>query len=222
MKKQTPSMMLKPIHAFAFALFCGCLTPAPATEGLLTDDSTVFSASAPGTYGDSATLLVNSVTTKCMVLRFEIASMLPAGIKANQIATATLRLFTAAAPTGTGTVSVYKVLSSKSWTEANATGVWAAGTDYDATAVLSAIPVTTFALNQYVAMDVTSAVKSWIATPGSNNGLIFRPSGTISLTFQSKESTTMGHNAVLDITLIPRTLPLGDVGMLQPPSGPLP
>lgn len=206
MKIRHPSILRQRLWPLAALLLTASLPTAFGVEALLTDDSTVYSGSSAATQGDAAIQTVNSTTTKCAVLRFEIASMLPAGLTADNIATATLRLYTADTPTGSGTIDIYTVKTSKSWNEGNAAGVWTSGTDYDATPVLANVGVANFALKDYTALDVTSAVKGWITTPANNNGLIIRPSGTIGLTFQTKEASTICHNATLDITL------KGDVG----------
>lgn len=121
-------------------------------------------------------------------------------LTADNIASATLRVFSSVAPTGTGTIDIYTIKTARSWDEGNAAGVWVSGTDYDSTPVLANVGVANFNLKDYTALDVTSAVKGWI-TNGNNNGLILRPSGTIGLTFPTKETSTICQNATLDITL---------------------
>ena len=171
-----------------------CLPAVPslhATEALLTDDTTTFSGSAAGTYGDYATLLVNTTTTKTALLKFEIATMLPGGITADHVATATLRMFVAVAPTGTGSMTAHTATAT--FAEATQGGVFSS---YNA--AFATVPVALFELNQYVAIDVTSVVKDWITNPSNNKGFVLRPSGTIGLSFDSKEGT--GNPPVLEIT----------------------
>ncbi len=208
--------MVKKLLPVVTALLGLAQPSAHAVEALLTEDSTVFSASSAATNGTATTQVVNTTTAKCAILRFEIASMLPPGTTADSVATATLRLFSTVAPTGTGSVAVHTILPARVWTEATATGAWVAGVDYTTTPLLAAVAVSNFSLNDYTALDVTSAVKGWITTPSSNNGLILRPNGTIGLTFATKENTTGGRDAVLEITLLTRRVnPAGDVSMGQ-------
>lgn len=84
-----------------------------------------------------------------------------------------------------------------SWTESTTSG---AGPAYNGS-VSATIPVASFALNQFVALDVTDVVKNWITTPASNQGLMLRPNGTVTVVFDSKEATSRGHEPELDITL---------------------
>ena len=60
------------------------------------------------------------------------------------------------------------------------------------------------AANDYIAVDATAAVQGWVTTPSSNNGFMITPNtGTgVNVSFDSKESTTTSHPAVLVITLV--------------------
>ena len=194
-------------------IFCLCTLTALliatassfATGALLTNDTTVFTGSNASQQGPAVSLTVSNTSTKSALVKFDVSSMLPAGTTANQISTVSLRLFVNTAPTGTGSVTVHRITGA--WTEATAAG---AGPTFNATPSAT-IPVSSFALNQFIALDVTDVVKTWITTPASNLGLAFRPSGTITVLFDSKEATAQAHEPQLDITLRESTLLNGTV-----------
>src|SRR5439155_1497573 len=54
--------------------------------------------------------------------------------------------------------------------------------------------------SKYVQVDITSLLQGWLTTPSSNLGLALKPNATtISVTFESKESTTTSHAPELDV-----------------------
>lgn len=158
----------------------------------LTQDSYVV----PGTsanYGVQQNLSVSGSSAYQSLVQFSL-STLPAGTTAASISKATLVLF-ARTITAAGTVNIST--ANGSWTEAGVTGINAptAGT-----AVASGVTVST--IGQFVYVDATAAVKSWITTPASNNGFLITPNdGVVNIQFDSKESTSTSHPAELWITL---------------------
>lgn len=171
--------------------------PAMATEGLLSDDTTTNTGSVAATNGAAAGITVSSTTNKVGLLKFNITDMLPDGISHEDVATATLRLYVTAAPTGTGNITLHQNLVG--WTEAALAGNWPAA-NYNPS-ILPPAPVSYFANNQFCAFDVTQIVQQWIANPSSNKGFALQANGTIQVVFSSKEDTAKSHHAVLDITL---------------------
>ena len=83
-------------------------------------------------------------------------------------------------------------------------------------------------------MDVTSIVKDWLDSRNGiearhpNNGIAVKPSSgsSISVTFESKESTTTSHDPELNIVLMPASLlstltttaPIGNTGTASNPN----
>lgn len=170
-------------------------TSAFATDAVVTHDTTIYTSS-PTTQGAAVTLTVSSTApAKSALVKFNVTGMLPAGTTSDQVATATLRFFVNSSSTASGAVNVHVITGS--WLESTATG---AGPAYNAT-VSASIPAVSLPANQFMALDVTDVVKSWITTPASNQGLMFRPSGTVNVVFDSKEATSRGHEPELDITL---------------------
>ena len=77
------------------------------------------------------------------------------------------------------------------------------------------VPNTTTA-DYWVSVDITGEVQGWVSAPSSNNGIMLSsPLGGASVQFDSKESTTTSHPAILDIQ-VTSAGPAGPSG----PSGP--
>ena len=66
--------------------------------------------------------------------------------------------------------------------------------------IASAVPVTTADKNQYLLVDITAAVGEWL-NGTANNGIALVPDGTVSLSLNSKETTTTSHPPELDVVL---------------------
>jgi hypothetical protein len=66
-------------------------------------------------------------------------------------------------------------------------------------AIASNVNVTTADKNQYILVNVTSAVQAWLSGSEANNGLALVANSTFNATFDSKENTTTSHAPELDI-----------------------
>ncbi len=66
-------------------------------------------------------------------------------------------------------------------------------------AIASTVNVTTADKNQYILVDVTSAVQAWLNGSETNNGLALAANSSFNATFDSKENTTTSHPPELDI-----------------------
>src|SRR5580704_5673788 len=66
-------------------------------------------------------------------------------------------------------------------------------------AIASNVSVTTADKNQYILINVTSAVQAWLSGSETNNGLALVANSTFNATFDSKENTTTSHPAELDV-----------------------
>jgi len=188
--------MIFRIWEFPVALAAGlAILPmfASAQTVPLTQDSYVVTNPATtNNYGTAATINVGGPSADDALLQFDITT-LPAGTAAANIAKATLSLFVnKLGEAGTINISV----ANGPWTELGVNGTNAPVT---AASVSSGLSVS--AGGEYIYVDATAAVKSWL-TATTNSGFIITPNDTnINVAFDSKESTTTSHPATLTITL---------------------
>ncbi|MDR5728850.1 MAG: DNRLRE domain-containing protein [Terriglobia bacterium] len=173
---------------------------AHATQLPLTGDATVDSGRPTVNLGSLSNLYVGGGDTS--LLQFSLSS-LPAGTTASQVESATLLVFVNRVKAA-GTVTVQPVTSS--WTESAVT--------YNSIPALSASigSFSASAAGEYVAVDVTSQVQSWITLPSSDFGLALSASAA-NISLDSKENDQTAHPAMLDVTLVNQ----GPQGPMGPP-----
>ena len=135
---------------------------ARATEGVVVADAYVNSTHASVNYGGLSNLYVSGTGTA--LIRFDLSS-LPAGTTASQIGAASLKLYVNRVNTS-GLVSVQPITGS--WSESTVTYASYSSSLTLGTAVASFTPATA---QQFIVIDITSLVQSWVTTPSSNNGL---------------------------------------------------
>ena len=167
--------------------------PARALDAPLAADSHVSTSLPANNFGALPTLNVGGGSAA--LLRFDLAT-LPAATTAAKLVKATLVLYVNRVGVA-GAVDLLPV--NAPWAEA---GVSAATMPASGGITLSNLAVP--AAGQYMAVDVTAQVKSWISNPASNNGwAIAAATGAPStmVFFDSKENTATGHVARLDLTL---------------------
>ena len=182
---------------------------AAAASGQITpsDDAYTLTSQPTTNFGAKNTMLVESSGATTFV-RFDLSGI-PTSVTGSMVAKGTLKIFVATVPTA-GSFNVDLVTSS--WTEKSIT---ANNSPTLGSAIASAIPIATADKDQYVLVDVTTAVVDWLnGTP--NDGLALVPDGTVSFALNSKETTTTSHPAELDIVL---TGPPGPQGPPGPISG---
>jgi hypothetical protein len=175
---------------------CGLFLLAPAIfaqSAPLVQDSFVVPGTASN-YGSTTTLNVGGPLGSQALVQFDL-TQLPAGTTASGIAKATLVLFVTKL-TNAGTVNFS--VANGVWTESDVNG-----TNGPAAAASVASGVAINNGNDYIAVDATAAVQSWL-NGTTNSGFIITPNtGTgVNVYFDSKESTTTSHPAVLSITLV--------------------
>lgn len=130
------------------------------------------------------------------LVQFDL-STLPAGVAAGKIAKATLVLYVNRVGTA-GKIEVQTVNSA--WSESTVTAATApalAGAGTGSTAGVQTA-------GQFLSLDLTDQVRSWVSNPSSNFGLALAPTLDYPATvvfLDSKENTATGHVARLDITL---------------------
>jgi hypothetical protein len=171
----------------SLAAFLTC-SAAHATDVVLTGDAHVSLTRSTTNFGTLANLYVGNGNTA--LLQFDV-NTLPSGLTASQVSRATLTVFVNRVNSG-GAVSLSPVTSA--WSES--------GVTY-ATIPTIGTPINSFTAataGQYITLDVTSVVQSWITTPASNFGLaLSAPVADVLL--DSKENDETGHTAKLDVTI---------------------
>jgi hypothetical protein len=168
-----------------FGLFSWTVAHAQLTP---LGDSYINTASPTTNYG-SKTLLDVDGASQTTYIQFNLGSI-PATASVSQ---ATLKLY------------VNSVTTAGSFNVDYVSGAWSEGT-IDASnapplgaAIASNISVTTAGKNQYILIDVTSAVQAWLNGSEANNGLALVANSSFNATFDSKENTMTSHPAELDI-----------------------
>ena len=175
------------------ALFWFCAFALPLLAQAPPSQDTFVSAGKPTTnYGVNPSLAVQSGNGGNTLLQFNLAS-LPTGVNSSQVNNAKLRLFVSGFTTA-GSFDIYLI-----------NGKWSENTVTYATApplgglVTGGVGVPSTAKNTFIEVDVTSALQQWVSSPQTNFGLALVPSpfSQISVTFDSKEDSTISHEAAL-------------------------
>lgn len=151
-------------------------------------DAYTNSADPTTNYGANVLLDVDGAVDAAYI-QFNLASI-PSGASVSQ---ATLKLYVNAVTTA-GSFDVVYV--DGSWAESTIT--------HDLTptlggAIASGVAITAADKNQYILVNVTSAVQAWLNASQANDGLALVAVGTTNVSFDSKENTTTSHPAELDI-----------------------
>jgi hypothetical protein len=178
----------------------------------LLDDSTTSNAPGLGNthFGDFSVLRVAAESGSSMRtwLKFDLAT-LPGGTTSAQIVQAKLRLWVSAHTTTAGPASRVRVAAVQaSWDELSLTHANAPPISSIQSAVLN-IPDK----QEFAVADLTVLVRAWVAGTTQNHGICLTPADPgMSVYFDSKESITSSHEAVLELTLAGPTGPKGDRG----------
>ncbi|MGA2353984.1 MAG: DNRLRE domain-containing protein, partial [Terriglobales bacterium] len=172
----------------ALLLFLSLFASAAHAQITPLGDSYINTADPTTNYG-SKTLLDVDGASQATYIQFNLASI-PSTASVSQ---ATLKLY------------VNSVTTAGSFNVDYANGAWSEGT-IDASnapalggAIASNVSVTAVDKNQYILVNVTSAVQAWLNGSETNNGLALVANSTFNATFDSKENTTTSHPAELDI-----------------------
>ena len=156
-----------------------------------TGDAYTNTTTATTNYGAKPLLDVQSAT-QTSYIAFDL-SPLPTGFTGANIAKATLKLYV----NGVTTAGSFNVdFVNGTWTESTIT---ASSEPALGTTVASSISLTTASKNEYISIDVTSAVQAWLNGTDPNYGLALVANSPLNATFDSKESTTQSHSPELDI-----------------------
>jgi hypothetical protein len=175
----------------AAAIMALSAAAAHATEGVVVADAYVNSAHPTTNYGNLSNLYVNSAGTA--LIQFDLSS-LPAGTTSSQIGAAYLRLYVNRINTS-GLVSVQPITGS--WSESSVTYTSYSSSLTLGGAVASFTPATA---QQFIVVDITSLVQSWLNGTANNGIALTTSSGDV--VFDSKENDETSHAAHLDITVV--------------------
>lgn len=197
--------------AFAAIFVLLATRSALAVQATLIADAHVSSAQPDVNSGTLSNLNVGGGYTA--LLQFDLG-VLPSGTTAAQITRATLRLYCNRADTP-GALSMAPV--SSQWGEYSVTYNTLPATG----STLGSGQVS--AVGQFITIDLTSAVQSWVDAPASNNGLALTADSAV-LQFDSKENDQTAHAPELEIALAAggsgTTGPQGPAGP-EGPAGPV-
>jgi hypothetical protein len=170
-------------------LTVGSLTPV---YGQITPRADAYTNTAAPTtnYGAQPLLNVNGATEVTFVA-FNLASI-PSGAT---ISKATLKLYVNSVTTA-GSFNIDYV--NGAWTESK---IDQSNAPALGSAIASSIPITTTQKNQYVLVDITSAVQAWQNGSQTNDGIALVANGVFNVTFDSKENTTTSHPPEVDVVI---------------------
>ena len=143
----------------------------------------------PTTNYGAKTLLDVDGASQITYIQFNLASI-PSTASVSQ---ATLKLYVNGVTTA-GSFNVDYVNSAWAESTIDSSNAPPLGTN-----IASNVNVTTAEKNQYILIDVTSAVQAWLSGSETNNGLALVANSTFNATFDSKENTTTSHAPELDI-----------------------
>ncbi len=143
----------------------------------------------PNTNYGAATLIYVDGAEKVTYIQFNLGSI-PSTATVSQ---ATLKLYVNSVTTA-GSFNVDYV--NGTWSEST---IDASNAPPLGATIVSGISITTADTNQYILINVTSAVQAWLSGSEPNDGLALVANSTFNATFDSKESTTTSHAAELDI-----------------------
>jgi hypothetical protein len=173
-------------------IFSGIIASAHAGPILLQDTYTESGKNSSYNYGGNPSLKVAS--DKTSFLQFAVNSDLPFGTKGRDVAKATLKLFVNSVE-GNGSFKVNSV--DTSWIEAS---INATNQPFSSQGVTGPITVNTASSQNWISIDITNQMREWLDGISLNNGLaLIAADGTISVSFDSKESTTTSHAPEIEI-----------------------
>jgi hypothetical protein len=200
------------------ALGLAILTSSASAQTLPTLGDTFVTAGNLNNFSTSPTINVGGAGAYQGLIQFDTTA-LPAGITGASVAKASLVLFVNKVGAA-GAVDINA--ANGQWTEATVNGNNSPGIGMN---VASAVPVNT--AGAYITVDATALVKAWLDGVITNHGVILTVDpgfAATSVFFDSKESATTSHPAILQVTLSGAAAP-GPIGPAGPqgltgPAGP--
>jgi hypothetical protein len=167
-----------------------CLFSWIGAYGQITPSGDAFTNSSTATtnYGANGLLNVNGAT-EVSYIRFDLRSI-PSGATISQ---ATLKLYVNSV-TNPGTFNVDFV--NGSWQEGTITS---SVSPVLGSTIEASVPLTAASKNQYVLINITSAVQEWLSGSQANDGIALVANGSFDASFDSKENTNTSHAPELDV-----------------------
>ncbi len=207
--------MAKVSRGLWFLVLLVALSGIALAQAPVSDDAYVSSATPTTLNGANPSLVVQAPGGSSLI-RFDL-SRLPAGTTSSQVTRATVRAYVTAVA-GQGSFDLYRV--DTAWSEKTITYNNSLALGTFSTALLNAgtaCPSTNQCVtttSKYFIVDVTTVVRDWLDYQNgvigahANNGILLKPSSgsSISVTFDSKESTTSSHDPELNIVLLSSTI----------------
>jgi hypothetical protein len=167
-----------------------CLLPWVGAYGQITPSADAFTNTGSATTNFGANVLLNvSGAQETSYIQFNLGSI-PSGA---QVSKATLKLYVHTVTAG-GSFNVDFV--NGSWAESTITSNLSPALG---TMIAASVPITAASKNQYVLIDVTSALQEWLAGSQPNDGIALVANGSFNAGFDSKESATTSHSPELDV-----------------------
>ncbi len=182
---KTSKLQLQPTVVLLLSLFFVGAAHAQMTP---LADSYIDTATSTKNYGAAALLNVDG-TSEVTYIQFDLASI-PSGAT---VSGATLKLYVNGVTTA-GSFNVDYV--NAAWTEST---IDASNAPTPGTTIASNVNISAADRNQYILIDVTSAVQAWLSGAETNNGIALVANSTFNATFDSKENTTTSHPAEIDV-----------------------
>ena len=172
------------------ALLFLCLFSWVRASGQITPSQDAFTNSAtPATnFGGNVLLTVNGAT-EISYIQFNLASIPSVA----SVSHATLKLY-AHSVTTAGSFNVDFV--NGSWVEGTITSNLSPALG---TTIAPNVSITLAQKNQYILIDITSALQAWLNGSQANDGIALVANGSFNASFDSKESTTTSHPPELDV-----------------------
>jgi hypothetical protein len=171
------------------------LAPAAFGQTLAVAGDSFVSPGTTANYSTSPTVNVGGAGSYQGLIQFDL-SALPAGTSSASVSKASITLFVNKLGSP-GAIDIYA--ANGLWTEAAVNGENAPAAGL---VVASQLPVTT--ASTYITIDATAIVKDWLDGTFANSGILIVAdpgSPSTSVLFDSKESSTTSHPAILQVTL---------------------
>ncbi len=181
-------MKNRQLQVLSVLALCFCSWVGAYAQITPSQDAFTNSASPSTNFGANVLLSVDGAT-EISYIQFNLASI-PSGASVSK---ATLKLY------------AHTVTTAGSFNVDFVNGSWAEGTITTSLspalggAIASNVSITKAEKNQFILVDITSAVQAWLSGSQANDGIALVANGSFNASFDSKESTTTSHAAELDV-----------------------
>jgi len=159
-------------------------------------DGSVFERAPSMSFGDKLYVSLGDEGSRCGLVRFDIPDWARSALRSQHVAEATVRLFTSSSDRNASVaVRAYQLLrpwdeDAATWLQATAHDLWespgASGSSDRTAAALSLSALGP--PGHWSSVDVTAAVRDWIADPARNHGVMLEASGGSEATFEVASS----------------------------------